>query len=75
MGFEHCDKCMKGSGKQGELRDERRRLFEELEILCKADKKTIQLARKYLREDKGQKEDEKIGEKEVEPQRIIDDWG
>jgi len=75
MGFEHCEQCMKRSGKQEELRDERQRLFEELEILCKADKKTIQLARKYLREDKGQKEYETIGEKKVAPQRIIDDWG
>ena len=74
QGFEHCDECMKRSGKQGELRGERQDLFGELEILCKADKKTIQLARKYLREDKGQKEDEKIGEKEVEPQRNLDNW-
>lgn len=75
MGFEHCLQCSKRSERQKHLRNERATLFEELEQICGKDKKTIQLARKYLREDKGKQEDEKIGVEEIkEPQRNLEDW-
>jgi hypothetical protein len=38
---------------QCKLREEREELFSELEDVCKSDKRTIQLARNYLREKKG----------------------
>jgi len=50
VGIEHCKDCEEMSKEQDELREERSELFGELEEICKKDKRTIQLARKYLRE-------------------------
>ncbi|MGC9100025.1 MAG: hypothetical protein ACP5HC_02005 [Caldisericum sp.] len=51
-GIEHCPQCAKWSEEQWQLREERYELFNELEEICQKDKRTIQLARRYLREDK-----------------------
>lgn len=50
-GVEHCSECKKISEEQERLRQERYNLFEELECLCEKDFRTIQLARKYCREN------------------------
>jgi hypothetical protein len=52
LGIEHCKNCERMSGEQAKLREERSELFTELEKICKKDKKTIQLARRYLRKDR-----------------------
>jgi hypothetical protein len=55
-GIEHCKECEKLTEEQCELREEREGLFMELEYICDRDKETIQLARKYLREQKQSRE-------------------
>ena len=50
-GEEHCNECAEMSSRQDELRIERGELFEELEYLSGKDKRTIQLARKYARDE------------------------
>jgi len=52
LGIEHCEDCERMSEEQAELREERSELFMELEKISKKDKKTIQLARRYLREER-----------------------
>lgn len=49
--IEHCAKCETWQAKQNKLRHERKQLFKELEKLCGKSKQTIQLARKYIREE------------------------
>jgi hypothetical protein len=51
LGIEHCEECERMTKEQCRLREEREELFSELETLCGRDKRTIQLARHYLRED------------------------
>lgn len=51
MGIEHCEQCQNWTKQQNELRRKREQLFNELETLTKSDKRTIQLARRYLREE------------------------
>lgn len=51
LGVEHCKKCLKMTREQTKLRNARASLFSELERLCETDKKTIQLARRYLRDE------------------------
>lgn len=51
LGVEHCKECLKKTKEQIDLRNQRGSLFSELELLCGADKGTIQLARKYLRDE------------------------
>lgn len=46
---EHCKKCKEKTDEQWSLREEREKLFLELETVSDADKRTIQLARKYYR--------------------------
>lgn len=53
IGIEHCEECERMTSEQCKLREEREELFSELEDVCKSDKRTIQLARNYLREKKG----------------------
>jgi len=48
---EHCTLCCERTDHQNRLRDERAVLFQELIIVCGKDKRTIQLARKYCREE------------------------
>ena len=51
IGFEHCEACERATKKQWRLRAERGELFSELEMICGKEKRTIQLARQYLREE------------------------
>jgi len=51
IGLEHCEACERATKEQCRLREERGELFLELEAICGEDKRTVQLARKYLRED------------------------
>ena len=51
VGLEHCEACERATEEQCSLRDERGELFLELETICGKDKRTIQLARQYLREE------------------------
>jgi len=52
LGIEHCKKCERMTEEQVKLREKRSKLFSQLEEICKKDKRTIQLARRYLREEK-----------------------
>jgi hypothetical protein len=52
FGLEHCKECQKRTREQDKLRDERQELFERLERICDNEKRVLQLARKYCREDK-----------------------
>lgn len=63
--IDHCKKCEYHSTKQNKLRKEREKLFKELETTCNKSKRTIQLARKYLREEKTQDFSEIKGEQEA----------
>lgn len=51
-GVPHCDRCAHWTQEQDNLRFERAQLFDELEEISGIDKRTIQLARRYLREDR-----------------------
>ncbi|MCK4526206.1 hypothetical protein KAW18_02445 [candidate division WOR-3 bacterium] len=51
FGSEHCEDCKEKSDEQWNLREEREELFGELEVVCSADKRTIQVARKYYRNE------------------------
>lgn len=51
LGIEHCEECERMTKEQCRLREEREELFSELETICGRDKRTIQVARHYLRED------------------------
>jgi len=51
-GMQHCNKCGQRNRKQSSLRDERETLFTELERITGKDKQTIQLARRYIRNER-----------------------
>lgn len=51
MGINHCPSCSEKTEQQNKLRNERAELFQKMEEVSGADKKTTQLARRYLRED------------------------
>jgi hypothetical protein len=51
FGEDHCDRCREMTETQDKLREERERLFKELQETCQASKSTIQLARKYYRQE------------------------
>lgn len=51
-GAQHCDECNRRSQKQQRLRDEREGLFNELEKITGKDKQSIQLARRYIRNER-----------------------
>ena len=53
-GVAHCKHCEKWTEEQDMLRDEREKLFEELKKICDKDLRTIQLARKYCREERAE---------------------
>ena len=55
FGSEHCRDCKEKSDEQWNLREEREELFGELEAVCDADKRIIQLARKYYRSEEAGK--------------------
>lgn len=65
-GREHCSKCRQMSEKQDKLRRERYGLFEDLELICGMDKRTIQLSRRYRRECLNHKELKDEDEKKKE---------
>ncbi|HEX7033754.1 MAG TPA: hypothetical protein VF172_12215 [Nitrososphaera sp.] len=53
FGIEHCRNCEQWSRTQDRLRDEHEELFSELEEITGMEKQSIQLARRYLREQAG----------------------
>jgi hypothetical protein len=57
-----CKNCEAMNQEQDKLREERERLFEELQEICQASKSTIQLARKFHREEQQRAAQEKARE-------------
>ena len=60
FGVEHCKECKEKSEEQWNLREERERIFLELETISNTDKRTIQLARKYYRMEEVNKNEEAV---------------